>query len=79
MVDAKRDEINLAHGLQNFHIECNETIVSYQSETKQIVLSITMDNSHRHMRLSVETIKLFSFLSYCNSDRLFIDEITGCP
>ena len=29
MVDAKRDEINLAHGLQNFHIECNETIVSW--------------------------------------------------
>jgi len=27
-VDQKREEINLAHGLQNFHIECNETIVS---------------------------------------------------
>lgn len=29
MVDQKRDEITLAHGLQNFHIECNETIVSH--------------------------------------------------
>ena len=28
MVDQKRDEINVAHGFQNFNIECNETIVS---------------------------------------------------
>ncbi|KAH3857019.1 hypothetical protein DPMN_099616 [Dreissena polymorpha] len=28
LVEAKRDEIEGAHGLQNFHIECNETIVS---------------------------------------------------
>lgn len=28
LVEAKRDEIESAHGLQNFHIECNETIVS---------------------------------------------------
>lgn len=28
LVDQKREEINLSHGLQNFHIECNETIVS---------------------------------------------------
>ena len=28
LVDQKREDINLAHGLQNFHIECNETIVS---------------------------------------------------
>eukprot|EP00106_Octopus_bimaculoides_P014006 XP_014781448.1 PREDICTED: spectrin beta chain-like [Octopus bimaculoides] len=26
LVDQKREEIHLAHGLQNFHIECNETI-----------------------------------------------------
>ena len=28
MVDQKREEINLAHGVQNFNIECSETIVS---------------------------------------------------
>lgn len=28
MVDQKRDEITVAHGFQNFNIECNETIVS---------------------------------------------------
>lgn len=28
LVDQKREEINISHGLQNFHIECNETIVS---------------------------------------------------
>lgn len=28
LVDQKREEINLTHGFQNFHIECNETIVS---------------------------------------------------
>ena len=29
MVDVKRDDINVAHGFQNFNIECNETIVSH--------------------------------------------------
>ena len=29
MVDHKRDDINVAHGFQNFNIECNETIVSF--------------------------------------------------
>ncbi|XP_041353644.1 spectrin beta chain-like isoform X2 [Gigantopelta aegis] len=36
MLDQKRDEINLAHGLQNFHIECNETISWIHEKTKVI-------------------------------------------
>ncbi|XP_067680907.1 spectrin beta chain-like isoform X4 [Haliotis asinina] len=38
LVDQKRDEINLAHGLQNFHIECNETI-SWIHEKSKIIES----------------------------------------
>ncbi|ESP01600.1 hypothetical protein LOTGIDRAFT_139452 [Lottia gigantea] len=37
-VDQKRDEINLSHGLQNFHIECNETI-SWINEKAKIIES----------------------------------------
>ncbi|KAK3578499.1 hypothetical protein CHS0354_007749 [Potamilus streckersoni] len=36
LVDQKRDEINLAHGLQDFHIECNETISWITEKTKII-------------------------------------------
>ncbi|XP_060077133.1 spectrin beta chain-like isoform X2 [Ylistrum balloti] len=36
LVDQKREEINLAHGLQNFHIECNETISWIHEKAKVI-------------------------------------------
>ncbi|XP_052768377.1 spectrin beta chain-like isoform X4 [Mya arenaria] len=38
LVEAKRDEIEGAHGLQNFHIECNETI-SWINEKAKIIES----------------------------------------
>ncbi|XP_060584243.1 spectrin beta chain-like isoform X5 [Ruditapes philippinarum] len=38
LVEAKRDEIDGAHGLQNFHIECNETI-SWIHEKAKIIES----------------------------------------
>ncbi|XP_052270062.1 spectrin beta chain-like isoform X3 [Dreissena polymorpha] len=38
LVEAKRDEIEGAHGLQNFHIECNETI-SWIHEKAKIIES----------------------------------------
>lgn len=37
-MEAKRDEIEGAHGLQNFHIECNETI-SWIHEKAKIIES----------------------------------------
>lgn len=37
-MEAKRDEIDGAHGLQNFHIECNETI-SWINEKAKIIES----------------------------------------
>ncbi|XP_050407107.1 spectrin beta chain isoform X3 [Patella vulgata] len=37
-VDQKRGEIDLSHGLQNFHIECNETI-SWINEKAKIIES----------------------------------------
>ncbi|XP_052105499.1 spectrin beta chain-like isoform X2 [Mytilus californianus] len=36
LVDQKREDINLAHGLQNFHIECNETISWIHEKSKVI-------------------------------------------
>ncbi|BFZ11613.1 hypothetical protein BsWGS_14652 [Bradybaena similaris] len=36
MVDEKRDEINVAHGVQNFNIECNETISWIHEKAKVI-------------------------------------------
>ncbi|KAK7104923.1 spectrin beta chain-like isoform X2 [Littorina saxatilis] len=36
MVDQKRDEINVAHGFQNFNIECNETIGWIHEKAKLI-------------------------------------------
>ncbi|XP_062617853.1 spectrin beta chain-like isoform X3 [Saccostrea cucullata] len=36
LVDQKKEEINLSHGLQNFHIECNETISWIHEKAKVI-------------------------------------------
>ncbi|XP_056020668.1 spectrin beta chain-like isoform X11 [Ostrea edulis] len=36
LVDQKREEINLSHGVQNFHIECNETISWIHEKAKVI-------------------------------------------
>jgi len=36
MVDVKRDDINVAHGFQNFNIECNETIGWIHEKAKLI-------------------------------------------
>lgn len=36
LVDQKREEINISHGLQNFHIECNETISWIHEKAKVI-------------------------------------------
>lgn len=36
MVDQKRDDINVAHGFQNFNIECNETIGWIHEKAKLI-------------------------------------------
>ncbi|KAJ8308165.1 hypothetical protein KUTeg_013039 [Tegillarca granosa] len=36
LVDQKREEINLTHGFQNFHIECNETISWIHEKAKLI-------------------------------------------
>ena len=42
MVDVKRDDINVAHGFQNFNIECNETIVSLSSLLKKNAITAFM-------------------------------------
>lgn len=44
LVDQKRDEIHLAHGLQNFHIECNETIGWINEKMKIIESTEELDN-----------------------------------
>ncbi|XP_033733756.1 spectrin beta chain-like isoform X4 [Pecten maximus] len=44
LVDQKREEINLAHGLQNFHIECNETISWIHEKAKVIESTDELSN-----------------------------------
>jgi len=43
LVEAKRDEIDSAHGLQNFHIECNETIVRHLNTLYSLINIMTVE------------------------------------
>jgi len=62
--EAKREELNSAHGVQTFHIECRET-VSWIEDKKRILQStdtLEMDLTGV-MTLQVGDIDLYSFLN----------------
>ena len=59
LVDQKREDINLAHGLQNFHIECNETIVSSYHLMMFIFINVNSKPSCVYKQPSLATTSLF--------------------
>lgn len=72
--EAKRDELNSAHGVQSFHIECRETL-SWIEDKKRILQStdsLEMDLT------GIMTLQVsYTFVSLCIDN--IIDELYFLP